>query len=223
MANYSIIEVKKFENELTKVEEQKNGEALQSYFKGLARTLFNKIEILAGDDRYSFAEIEFYYQNERFKGGQYKDTYPRTKDAGNLFWHLSGIDICFETDKEKGSYYGGILIRSIVKLKADGSEDCLITGPMCCSDELLNSCVESSKNEAPAFLPILVDKENLNIVPVEPVPARRQGIEADKGEKALPFCFYTERSSWKNHKGYNYSACPEKRKIENNDNRRTDQ
>ena len=46
MANYNIIEVKKFENELTKVEELENGEALQKYFEGLARTLFNKIDML---------------------------------------------------------------------------------------------------------------------------------------------------------------------------------
>lgn len=206
MANYNIIEVTKFKNELTKVEELENGEALQKYFEGLARTLFNKIDILAGNDRYSFAEIEFYYQNTIFKGGQYKDTYPRTKNAGNLFWHLSGIDICFETDKEKGSYYGGILIRSIVKEK-DGS---LITGPMCCSDELLNSCVESSTNESPAIIPILVDKEKE--LDIEPMSTIRQGIEADKAKGALDFCFYTKRSSWQNHKKYYYSARPDKRK-----------
>ena len=116
------------------------------------------------------------------------------------------ICLSFETDKEKGSYYGGILIRSIVKEK-DGS---LITGPMCCSDELLNSCVESSTNESPAIIPILVDKEiELDI---EPMSTIRQGIEADKGEGALDFCFYTKRSSWQNHKKYYYSARPDKRK-----------
>ena len=218
MVKYKNDKVKVFFDELKKVEQQETGEALQKYFEGLARILFNKIDILAGNDRYTFAEIEFYYRNGIFKDGQYKDTYPRTKHAGNLFWHLSGIDICFETDKEKGSY-GGILIRSIVK--EDGKDGSLITGPMCCSDELLNSCVESCTNESPAIIPILIDKvKELNN---EPKPARRQGIEADKAEGALPFCFFTERSSWKNHKGYNYTACPEKRKTENNGNRRTDQ
>lgn len=217
MVEYKNDKVKDFLNELQKVEQQETGEALQKYFEGLARILFNKIDILAGNDRYTFAEIEFYYRNGIFKDGQYKVTYPRTKHAGNLFWHLSGIDICFETDKEKGSY-GGILIRSIVK--EDGKDGSLITGPMCCSDELLNSCVESCTNESPAIIPILIDKvKELNN---EPKPARRQGIEADKAEGALPFCFFTERSSWKNHKGYNYTACPEKRKTENNGNRRTD-
>jgi hypothetical protein len=206
MVEYKNDKVKDFLNELQKVEQQETGEALQKYFEGLARTLFNKIDILAGNDRYSLAEIEFYYRNERFKGDQYKVTYPRMKSAGSLFWHLSGIDICFKTDIEKESYYGGILIRSIVKEK-DGS---LITGPMCCSDELLNSCVGTGKNETPAIIPILVDKEIES--DIEPMSTIRQGIEADKGEGALDFCFYTKRSSWQNHKKYYYSARPDKRK-----------
>lgn len=207
MANYNIIEVKKFENELTKVEELENGEALQKYFEGLARTLFNKIDILAGNDRYSFAEIEFYYRNEIFNDGQYEITYPRTKKAGNLFWHLSGIDICFESNMDKNNgkeHYGGILIRSIVKEK-DGS---LITGPMCCSDELLNSCVGSSTNDSPAIIPILVDKEKE--LETDLKSTTRQGIEADKG--GLEFCFFTKRDSWVNYKGNYYTARPDKRK-----------
>ena len=206
MVRFKNDKVKVFFDELKKVEQQRTEKDLQKYFEGLAKTLFNKIDILAGNDRYSLAEIEFYYRNGIFKDDQYEVTYPRTKDAGNLFWHLSGIDICFESDKEKGSYYGGILIRSIVKEK-DGS---LITGPMCCSDELLNSCVKSSTNESPAIIPILVDKEKE--LDLEPMSTIRQGIEADKGEGALDFCFYTKRSSWQNHKKYYYSARPDKRK-----------
>ena len=203
MANFKNEKVKDFLNELIKVEQQETGEALQKYFEGLARILFNKIDILAGNDRYSFAEIEFYYQNAIFKDGQYKDTYARTKSAGSLFWHLSGIDICFESNKAEG-YFGGIIIRSIVK--EDGS---LITGPMCCSDELLNSCVQSSTIETPSIIPILIDKETeLNI---DSHATIRQGIKADKVKNAIPFCFYVERPSWKNHKGYNYSARPDYR------------
>lgn len=204
MAAYKDNKVKVFLNELKNVEKLKTGEALKAYFKGLAETLFNKIDILAGNDRYSFAEIEFYYfKNGVFDSEQYQVTYPRTKNAGRLFWHLSGIDLCFESDIEKG-YYGGILIRSIVK--EDGS---LITGPMCCSDELLNSCVQNSPIEPPYLIPILIDKETeLNIAPR---PTIRQGIKADKGKNAIPFSFFVERSSWKNHKGYNYAARPDYR------------
>ena len=208
--------VKSFLVELSKAKDQ-TSDSIEAFFKGLAAILFNQIDILAGKNRYSFAEIEFYYYNKdhQLVGGQYKDTYKREKPAGCLFWHLSGIDICFDSDGK--SHYGGILIRSLVK--DDGS---LITGPMCCCDELMNSCVGTGKNETPAIIPILVDKEIESDI-IVPIPAKRQGIKADEEQNALPFCFYTERSSWKNHKGYNYAACPEKRKIENNDNRRTDQ
>ncbi len=202
MVEYRKDKVNIFLNELERVKQIETGEDLQKYFEGLAKTLFNQIDILAGKDRYSLAEIEFYYQNAIFKDGQYKDTYARTKTAGRLFWHLSGIDICFES-KEKEGYFGGILIRSIIK--EDGS---LITGPMCCSDELLNSCVQSSSIEKPSIIPILVDKEKeLNI---EPLSTIRQGIEADRG--GLEFCFYTKRDSWTNYKGNYYSARPDKRK-----------
>ena len=202
MVEYKNDKVKIFLTKLKEVKQIETEEDLQKFFEGLAKTLFNQIDILAGQDRYSLAEIEFYYQNEIFKDGQYKDTYARTKSAGSLFWHLSGIDICFKS-KEKDGYYGGILIRSIIK--EDGS---LITGPMCCSDELLNSCVQSSSIEKPSIIPILVDKEKeLNI---EPLSTIRQGIEADRG--GLEFCFYTKRDSWTNYKGNYYSARPDKRK-----------
>ncbi len=202
MAEYKDDKVRNFLNELKNVKQIKTGEALQKYFEGLAKTLFNQIDILAGNDRYSFAEIEFYYsKNGVFDSEQYQVTYPRTKNAGRLFWHLSGIDICFESDKEKG-YYGGILIRSIIK--GDGS---LITGPMCCSDELLNSCVESRQDDIPATIPMLVDKKTQPNIELK--TTIRQGIEADKGR--LKFCFYAKRDSWKNNKGNYYSARPDKR------------
>jgi hypothetical protein len=202
MVEYRKDKVKIFLNELEEFKKIETEKDLQKYFEGLAITLFNQIDILAGKARYSLAEIEFYYQNGIFKDGQYKDTYARTKSAGSLFWHLSGIDICFES-KEKEDYYGGILIRSIIK--EDGS---LITGPMCCSDELLNSCVQSSSIEKPSIIPILVDKETeLNI---EPLSTIRQGIEADRD--GLEFCFYIKRDSWTNYKGNYYSARPDKRK-----------
>lgn len=204
MVDYRKEKVKVLLNELENVKLIKTGENLQKYFKDLANTLFNQIDLLAGDDRYSFAEIEFYYfKNGVFDDKQYRVTYPRTKPVGSLFWHLSGIDICFDSDMSN-KYYGGILIRSIVK----ESNNKLITGPMCCSDELMNSCVESIRNDIPSVIPILVDKETQPSIELE--TTIRQGIEADKG--GLEFCFYNKRDSWINIKGNYYSARPDKRK-----------
>ena len=195
--------VKSFLVELSKAKDQ-TSDSIETYFKGLAAILFNQIDILAGNNRYSFAEIEFYYYNENHQlvGGQYKDTYPRKKSAGSLFWHLSGIDICFDSDGK--SHYGGILIRSLVK--DDGS---LITGPMCCCDELMNNCAASGTNEKPAYIPVLVAKEKLTSI--IPESTRRQGIEEDKKKGAMDLCFYTDQKPWKNRRGY-YSARPDKRK-----------
>ena len=63
-------------------------------------------------------------------------TYPRDGyEAGQLFYHLSGIDICFESHYNgKSGKFGGILIRSI----KDG--DLIIAGPLNCKDEILNVC-----------------------------------------------------------------------------------
>ena len=195
--------VKSFLVELSKAKNQ-TSDSIEAYFKGLAAILFNQIDILAGSNRYSFAEIEFYYYNKdhQLVGGQYKDTYKREKPRGCFFWHLSGIDICFDSDGK--SHYGGILIRSLVK--DDGS---LITGPMCCCDELMNSCAASGTNEKPAFIPVLVDKEKLTSI--IPESTRRQGIEEDKKKGAMDLCFYTDQKPWKNHKGYIYAARPDKR------------
>ena len=63
-------------------------------------------------------------------------TYPRNDyKGGELFYHLSGIDICFDSQyNEESGRFGGILIRSI----KDG--DKIIAGPLNCKDEILNAC-----------------------------------------------------------------------------------
>ena len=98
---------------------------------------------------YYFAEIEFYYYREEDKvffeerkKNWEEITYPRKTNAGDLFYHLSGIDICFESDLKKDKsgmigYGGGILIRAIVDAN-DPQE--LIVGPLTCKDKILNAC-----------------------------------------------------------------------------------
>lgn len=108
----------------------------------LAKELFNNYYIKCKDKKYYLAEIEIYY----FKDGCLNDkwnevTYPRMGyRAGSLFYHLSGMDICFESNLEKrnGVLYGkggGILIRSIVDEKNN-----LIVGPLTCVNVMLNNC-----------------------------------------------------------------------------------
>ena len=123
----------------------------EATFRPIANNLMNNYCIKCGGKEYYFAEIEFYYYREEdkkmFEEKKEKNwedvTYPRKSNAGDLFYHLSGIDICFESDLEKQDkggklgYGGGILIRAIVN--ANDSQK-LIVGPLTCKDEILNAC-----------------------------------------------------------------------------------
>ena len=117
-------------------------ESIKKKCEEIAQKLFDNNGIKSGDKTFRFAEIEFYYYDSE----QYlKDpshhkwqevTYPRNDyKGGELFYHLSGIDICFDSQYNgKSGKFGGILIRSI----KDG--DMTIAGPLNCKDEILNAC-----------------------------------------------------------------------------------
>lgn len=118
-------------------------------FKTIAEKLINNYCIKCGNNEYYLAEIEFYYYREKdkdcFEEGKKnweEITYPRKTNAGDLFFHLSGIDICFKSDLKKDKrglvgYGGGILIRAIVDANNPKK---LIVGPLTCKDVILNSC-----------------------------------------------------------------------------------
>lgn len=93
-------------------------------FKEIAEILLNKTAIRKGHKIYHIKDIEFYlYKND------HRDiiTYPRTCEAGQWFFHSSGIDLSFESNVtmqpneynlfqpilDSSSFFGGILIRQI--------------------------------------------------------------------------------------------------------------
>jgi hypothetical protein len=118
-------------------------------FELLANKLIRNYCIKCGDTEYRFAEIEFYYykdDNNSLNNEWNQKTYPRNANAGNLFFHYSGVDICFESNINDG-YFGGILIRSLL----DDKRKRYITGPLLCANEILNSC--SSKKVWPKIEP----------------------------------------------------------------------
>ena len=111
----------------------------------LAKELFNNYCIQCGDRRYRFAEVEFYYFDQnRFNRKWNEVTYERNRNAGELFYHLSGLDICFEgniektKNKEKKGSGGGILIRSI--WREENNEKYITVGPLTCVNKILNAC-----------------------------------------------------------------------------------
>lgn len=131
--------------------------AIAKIYDAIAKKLFNEYHIKKGDATYDFLEIEFYYFD---KGHRDYITYPRTISKGNWFFHNSGMDLSFESWSEIGfektseageNFFGGILIRSLVK---DGNN--AIIGP-------LNSCwglfdIFSAFEPNPNELPIIERK-----------------------------------------------------------------
>lgn len=113
---------------------ENNGKTMEEKFEVIAKNLFNNFCIQCGTTGFKFTEIEFYY----YKEGVWRDniTYERgNRKVGDLFYHLSGVDICFDCNKDE---YGGILIRSMKKNNNDKEE--IVNGPLICLVDMLNSC-----------------------------------------------------------------------------------
>ena len=155
---------------------------VQEKFENIAKKLMKKFCLLCGEKKFYFAEIEFYYYDkEHFNNEWNWVTYPRKdKKAGDLFFHYSGFDICFDSSFDDGKF-GGILIRS---LKDENGT--YITGPSVCLLEVLNTCSESKK--MPLVLPI-IKKDDGNEECEIGFPVNRYGIQND----AKPLCFYDKK------------------------------
>lgn len=159
-----------------------NYESFKAKCRDIAGELFTSYGIECNNKIFRLAEIEFYYYDSE----QYlKDpshhkwqevTYPRNDyKGGELFYHLSGIDICFDSQyKEESGRFGGILIRSI----KDG--DKIIAGPLNCKDEILNAC---KNGEMPKLIEVSGKQE------IEPAQTYRSlgktGTDTHDG-----LCFY---------------------------------
>lgn len=140
-------------------------------FKSLAEEIMNKICISNGAYKYHPIEIEFYIYDKE----EHPDihVYPRdNKKAGDLFFHLSGMDICFESSI-KDSRFGGILIRALEredKNKPNEKPRPQFGGPLTCKDEVLNTATEK------CIVEICKDQE----YHVNPKPLIRKGLDKSK-------------------------------------------
>lgn len=110
---------------------------IDSELKSIAKLLMNEYYISNGVHLYRPLEIEFYIylkdisDNEKRHADEH--VYPRTAEAGRIFFHQSGMDICFSSSMKDG-YFGGILIRA---LEREDKE--FFGGPRICAFEVLNS------------------------------------------------------------------------------------
>ena len=138
-------------------------------FTLLAEEIMKRIYIDNGNYKYHPIEIEFYiYDKEKHPDVL---VYPRdAKEAGTIFFHMSGIDICFKSSIKDGQF-GGILIRSVER----DSDKKQFGGPLICKNEILNS----AKGKCTAYL--CDNNLSYNILKV----TQRRGFKNSKGSKDL--------------------------------------
>ena len=234
-----LLNCKKNPNDFIEISE------FQKFFDEVAKYLLGNVAIVFGPEpdgtKYYLTEIEFYYKNEKAKervikvidkgkkeekeveSSFYSCTYKRCRKAGSLFWHYSGIDICFDSNEKN---YGGILIRSLIKKNKGGTPE-LIPGPLRCANELMNQSVLEGKNSIPYIIELERYDENYTIM-----STIRQGLETSDKYNELRekikkddhgyvisddfplFCYYVQigQENLKTIDDVKYNANPEKRK-----------
>ena len=102
---------------------------LDAKFQGFLRELMrSKILVVSGVE-YKFGELEIYTCFDA-------NTYKRSCEAGEIYFHNFGFDISF---KSEPALYGGILVRSLKPLK----ERNFIFGPRKCALFVLNAKVKN--------------------------------------------------------------------------------
>lgn len=183
---------------LGKIDDATDEKTLQVKFKEIADELINNFYIKCGEKKYSFAEIEFYYYDkDSFNKEWNEKTYPRDKkEAGQLFFHYSGVDVCFDSKFDKGKF-GGILIRSLKDEKGK-----FITGPSVCSLEILNACSDSKHKKWPEIIPNEGLSSSMKCEASE-FSEKRYGITYKDGKEDKRLCFYDKELYEKYNNGDN--------------------
>ena len=164
-------------------DESKDG--IKERFEKIAHTLFNECVIKYLNDEYRILDFEFYYYN---KNHQDISVHPRNSEP--LCWYINdfgGIDLNFESKISKKvvvkndkwsykyeltdeSYFGGILIRQIMRL----SDNVILDGPwkVAALFRILDATSQRQNN------PVLVIKE---LSPIEfKKPEKRYNLLGSK-------------------------------------------
>lgn len=189
---------------------EKSIKEFQEIFDSMAKYILANVGIKAGGVVYGLVEIEFYYRNSLTENIEsFRRTYPRKCNAGDLFLHYSGLDICFKTSEDDYKCCGGILIRSII----NHENGVVIAGPLRCANEIINQCYRDNKKQ----LPIIVEHKNSTNKGI--YATIRQGIETGdqfsvmrdnyksnqlKEDQFPLFAYYIEGTEWPN----DYNANP---------------
>lgn len=168
--------------QLLKLTEDDSIENIQSRFNVLAEKLFWQFNIMKGDYIYDFLEIEFYFYNQHHKD---EITYPRLTERGLWYFHPSGVDITFESDK---NHFGGILIRSLLKSDKQNNALEIITGPLKCEYELFDKIDISGIDE------YNIPRLNVKRIPDVTNPILKRKRKIPKNKQFLhwdeEYCYY---------------------------------
>jgi len=178
--------------------ENNDSVGFQKKCREIANDLFCNYCIKCNEKEFFFAEIEFYYWDKNHWNEKWnRATYPRICNPGKLFYHLSGIDICFdsyynERNLNDEARFGGILIRAI------RSEDgIVIAGPLNCMLCLLNECKDGN-------MPKIMSSNKSNIQEKDIKQTYRALGKDDRQEDQnhhLELCFYDSSiKEWNHHK-----------------------
>ena len=160
----------------------KDSKNMCAVFKEMADLLFATYCFEAGDKKYFFTEIEFYYHSKDHPDPFCKRTPQNSSKlfcpevpSDNLFFHYSGIDISFDNDeKDKTKHqYGGILVRAIES--ADGKE--AVNGPLKVMTLLLNAARQKEG------VRLVLKEEARQYVPKPSLCRGRFGLTANDGAK----------------------------------------
>lgn len=129
---------------------------IEETFEKIALELLNNYHIQKGNQEYYIYNLEFYFCNQH-----HLDiiTYPRHLPEGKWFFHQSGFDLTFTSKFEKDNddkintekefFFGGILIRGVVK-KSSPSET--FDGPCLCEWEIFDVLDALKPNTSVAHL-----------------------------------------------------------------------
>lgn len=148
-------------------------------FERIANDLMNNWLLKIESKIYRITEIEFYYKSE-FHNDPYTHGHILQKEKEKWYFHGSGIDITFGTNKT----YGGILIRAIYNIK----EDNYIYGPLNCVTEIFNA-IGNIYDKGISLGLIALTKSNTEIETEIPIAAPRVGLNPQK-DKTYSERFY---------------------------------
>lgn len=203
LSDYSLFELLDIKELL-----DKSSFTVNEIFDTIAKKLINEYQISKNGVTYEFLEFEFYYYDKTHKD---VITYERTIEKGKWFFHNSGMDLAFKSNK---NYYGGILIRSLLK----GGQE-IIVGPLKSSWELFDSfnAFTPSLEEYPIITKKAENSKFDIYKTTRHIPYKKENIEkkykqdSDNFIKFLtsPYRYYIiKHPKWAEIKTSVYNACP---------------